>query len=115
MARRALGYGLTANVVLLAIVSLLTDVSSEMILPILPFFLTIVLSADFVVLGLVEGLGEGVVSFLKILSGRWSDASGRRRRLVATGYGLSTAMKAPFALATPWPPLLPFLLLPPPA
>ena len=106
MVRRALGYGLTANVVLLAIVSLLTDVSSEMILPILPFFLTIVLSADFVVLGLVEGLGEGVVSFLKILSGRWSDASGRRRRLVATGYGLSTAMKALFAVATAWPQFL---------
>jgi len=106
MARRALAYGLTANVVLLAIVSLLTDVSSEMILPILPFFLTAVLGADVVVLGLVEGLGEGVVSFLKILSGRWSDATGRRRRFVAAGYGLSTAMKALFALASVWPQFL---------
>jgi len=106
MARRALAYGLTANVVLLAIVSLLTDVSSEMILPILPFFLTAVMGADVVVLGLVEGLGEGVVSFLKALSGRWSDATGRRRRFVAAGYGLSTAMKALFALASVWPQFL---------
>ncbi|MGQ0796958.1 MAG: MFS transporter [Methanobacteriota archaeon] len=106
MAGRALAYGLTANVVVLAAVSLLTDVSSEMILPILPFFLTVILGADVVVLGLVEGLGEGVVSFLKILSGRWSDASGRRRPFVAAGYGLSTAMKALFAVASAWPAFL---------
>ncbi len=102
MNKRALTYGLTANVVVLAVVSLLTDVSSEMILPILPFFLTQVLFADAFILGLVEGLAEGVVSFTKILSGRWSDAAGRRRRFVAAGYGLSTAMKALFPLSAVW-------------
>src|SRR3990170_7949041 len=103
MDRRRLAYGLTSNVVLLAIVSLLTDVSSEMILPILPFFLTEVLLADAFILGLVEGLAEGAVSFTKILSGRWSDAAGRRRRFVAAGYGLSTVMKALFPFAAAWP------------
>ena len=103
MDRRRLAYGLTSNVVLLAIVSLLTDVSSEMILPILPFFLTEVLLADAFILGLVEGLAEGAVSFTKILSGRWSDAAGRRKRFVAAGYGLSTVMKALFPFAAAWP------------
>lgn len=104
--RRALGYGLTANVVILGAVSLLTDVSSEMILPILPFFLVNVLLADALILGVVEGLAEGAVSFTKILSGRWSDAAGHRRGFVAAGYGLSTAMKALFPFAAAWPEFL---------
>lgn len=105
-ARRTLAYGLTANVVLLALVSLLTDVSSEMILPILPFFLVDVLLASALILGVVEGLADGVVSFMKILSGRWSDAAGHRRRFVAAGYGLSTAMKALFPFVATWPQFL---------
>ena len=104
--RRALAYGLTVNVVLLALVSLLTDVSSEMILPILPFFLVDVLLASALILGVVEGLADGVVSFMKILSGRWSDEAGHRRRFVAAGYGLSTAMKALFPFAASWPQFL---------
>src|SRR3990172_2477362 len=102
-ARRRWTYGLTANVVLLAVVSLLTDVSSEMVLPILPFFLTQVLLADAFVLGIIEGLSESVVAFLKVLSGRWSDATGKRKAFVAGGYGLSTAMKALFPFALAWP------------
>src|SRR3972149_907337 len=104
--RRALGYGLTANVILLGIVSLLTDVSSEMILPILPFFLTQVLLADALILGLIEGLADGVVAFLKVFSGRRSDLMGRRKRLVAAGYGLSGAMKLLFPVAGVWPEFL---------
>ena len=104
--RRALGYGLSANVILLGIVSLLTDVSSEMILPILPFFLTQVLLADALILGLIEGLGDGVVAFLKVFSGRRSDLVGRRKRLVAAGYGLSAAMKLLFPFARVWPEFL---------
>ncbi len=106
MASRAWTYGLTANVVLLSVVSLLTDVSSEMILPILPFFLKDVLAASALVIGLIEGLADGVVSFLKVLSGRWSDAAGKRKRYVAAGYGVSTAMKALFPVAPSWPAFL---------
>lgn len=104
--RKALTYGLTANVVVLSVVSLFTDVSSEMILPILPLFLTQVLLADALIVGLVEGLSDGVVSFMKIFSGRLSDAAGKRKRFVAAGYGLSTAMKLLFPFAQSWPAFL---------
>jgi len=104
--RKALAYGLTANVIILSVVSLFTDVSSEMILPILPFFLTQVLFADALVVGLVEGLSESVVSFMKIFSGRLSDSAGKRKRFVAAGYGLSTAMKILFPFVRSWPEFL---------
>ncbi len=106
VARRNLAYGLTANVVVLGMVSLFTDISSEMILPILPFFLTQVLLANALIVGLVEGLSDSVVSFMKIFSGRLSDAAGKRKRFVAMGYGLSTAMKVFFPFAQSWPEFL---------
>ena len=58
METRAWTYGLTANIVVLGVVSLLTDVSSEMILPILPFYLISVLSANAFIVGLIEGLAD---------------------------------------------------------
>jgi MFS family permease len=103
VSRKSLAYGLTANVVVLGIVSLFTDVSSEMILPILPFFLTQVLLASPLVVGIVEGSADSVVSFMKIFSGRFSDAAGKRKRFVGVGYGLSTAMKVLFPFAQNWP------------
>jgi MFS family permease len=103
---RALTYGLTANVLVLSVVSLLTDVSSEMILPILPFFLTQVLAADAFIVGLMEGLSEGAVSFMKLVSGRVSDSAGRRKAFVAAGYGLSSVMKVLFPFARGWPEFL---------
>jgi MFS family permease len=101
--RRKLAYGLTANVVILGIVSLLTDVSSEMILPILPFFLIQVLGANALIVGFEEGFSDSVVSFMKIFSGRFSDSAGKRKRFVGAGYALSTAMKAVFPFAQSWP------------
>src|SRR5712691_6735271 len=106
VSRKTLAYGLTANVVVLGFVSLFTDVSSEMILPILPFFLTQVLFANAFIVGFVEGLAESVGTFMKIFSGRFSDAAGRRKRFVAAGYGLSTAMKVLFPFARSWPEFL---------
>src|SRR3990172_10292572 len=88
MASRTWRYGLTANVVVLGIVSLFTDFSSEMILPILPFFLRQVLSANALIVGLIEGTGDAVVAFMKVLSGRWSDVAGSRKGFVEAGYGL---------------------------
>src|SRR5438034_6713666 len=103
ISRKTLAYGLTANVVILGVISLFTDVSSEMILPILPFFLTQVLLASPLVVGLVEGTADSVVSFMKIFSGWFSDAAGKRKRFVGVGYGLSTAMKVLFPFAQTWP------------
>ena len=103
MASRTWRYGLTANVVVLGIVSLFTDFSSEMILPILPFFLTQVLAANALIVGLIEGTGDAVVAFMKVLSGRWSDVAGSRKGFVEAGYGLSTVMKILFPFASVWP------------
>jgi len=101
--RRSLAYGLTVNVVILGVVSLFTDISSEMILPILPFFLIQVLGANALIVGLEEGFSDSVVSFMKIFSGWFSDAAGRRKRFVGAGYALSTAMKVLFPFAQSWP------------
>src|SRR5205814_10362138 len=103
ISRKTLAYGLTANVVILGVISLFTDVSSEMILPILPFFLTQVLLASPPVVGLVAGTADSVVSFMKIFCGQFSAAAGKRKRFVGLGYGLSTAMKLLFPFAQTWP------------
>src|SRR5947209_12843691 len=102
----SLAYGLTANVVVLGVVSLFTDISSEMILPILPFFLIQVLGANVLIVGIQEGLSDSVVSFMKIFSGRFSDAAGKRKRFVGAGYALSTLMKVLFPFAQSWPEFL---------
>src|SRR5207249_10656279 len=104
--RRSIAYGLTANVVVLGVVSLFTDISSEMILPILPFFLIQVLGANVLIVGIQEGLADGVVSFMKIFSGRFSDAAGKRKRFLGAGYALSTLMKVLFPFAQSWPEFL---------
>ncbi len=77
-----------------------------MILPILPFFLIQVLSANAFIVGLVEGLAESVVSFMKVVSGLFSDRARRRKGFVAAGYGISTLMKVLFPFALSWPEFL---------
>lgn len=87
----------------LGLVSLLTDVSSEMIYPLLPLFLTTVLGAGQTFVGLVEGIAESAASLTKLFSGWLSDRLGRRKGLVVVGYTLSTLARplVAFALA-PW-------------
>ncbi|MBI5239493.1 MAG: MFS transporter [Elusimicrobia bacterium] len=91
------------NVVFLGIVSGLTDISSEMLYPIMPLFLTAVLGAPMTVVGLIEGVAEATASLLKAASGLWSDRAGRRKPFVLWGYGLSAASKPLLALAGAWP------------
>jgi len=90
---------LTRNVVLLGVVSLLTDTATEMIVPLLPVFLG-TLGAGALALGWIEGLADAVASVLKLLSGRWSDRTGRRRPFVIGGYGLASVARPFVALAT---------------
>ena len=78
---------------LLGWVSFATDAASEAIYPLLPFFLTQVLGAGAVSLGLVEGAAEAVSSLLKIVSGRLADRSRAKRPLVLAGYVLSSAVR----------------------
>jgi MFS family permease len=94
--------GLPRPVWLLGWVSLATDAASEAIYPLLPFFLTRVLSAGPVSLGIVEGAAEAANSLLKIASGRWADRSPTKRPLVLLGYGVSSAVRPMVALATTW-------------
>lgn len=94
------------NVVVAGVVSLLTDVSSEMIVPVLPLFLTMVLGAPVVAVGLIEGVAESTASVLRVFSGWLSDRTGKRKPLILAGYGLSNLTKPLLALATAWPHVL---------
>ncbi len=96
-------FGLSPNVVLLGGVSLFTDISSEMLYPLVPVFLTAVLGAPVAALGLIEGAAEATANILKVFSGWWSDQSGRRKPFVIGGYGLSAFSKPLLALAAGWP------------
>ncbi|MDO9069278.1 MAG: MFS transporter, partial [Deltaproteobacteria bacterium] len=96
---------LSPNVVRLGWVSLLTDISSEMLYPIVPIFITSVLGAPMAALGLIEGLAESAANILKIFSGWWSDRAGKRRPFVIGGYSLSAFSKPllSFAQFLGWP------------
>ena len=83
----------------LGFVSLLMDVSSEMIHSLLPLFLSGVLGASMATIGLIEGLAEATVAFTKVFSGALSDFLHRRKAIVVTGYALSAFTKPLFPLA----------------
>jgi len=85
--------GITKNVCALGIVSFLTDLSSEMIYPLLPVFLTSNLKASISFLGLVEGIAESTASILKLFSGYLSDKLNKRKSIVVFGYTLSSIVR----------------------
>jgi len=95
-------FGLPKPVWLLGWVSLATDSATEAIYPLLPFFLTRVLGASAVSLGLVEGTAEAVNSVLKIGAGELADRSPKKRPLVLFGYGVSSIARPFIALTTSW-------------
>ena len=92
--------GITGNILVLGLVSFLTDFSSEMIYPLLPVFLTAVLGAGPAVLGVIEGIAESTASLLKLVSGIMSDRVTDRKRLVLSGYGISSFARPFIAAAT---------------
>jgi MFS family permease len=91
---------------LLGWVSFFTDTASEIIYPLLPIFLTRVLGAGAMSLGVIEGIAEAANSALKIWSGHFSDKTGAPKRLVLAGYGLSSAMRPLIAVTTGWTQIL---------
>lgn len=97
--------GVTATVFATGIVSLLMDVSSEMLVPVLPLFITGVLGASAATLGLIEELAESTASLVKVWSGRVSDR-GARKPWALAGYGLSALSRPLIAVAGSWPALL---------
>ncbi len=97
--RRPARTWLSRNIILLGLVSLFTDAASEMMIPLLPVFLTSVLGAGALSLGLIEGAADAAASVLKLVSGRWADRMGRNRPLVIGGYVLSSIARPLTALA----------------
>lgn len=101
--RRGFLAGITRNIVLLGLVSLCTDLGSQMITPVLPLFLTSVLGAGAAAVGIVEGAAQAAVSLLNVVSGYISDKVGKRKPLIFAGYSLSSLAKPLFAFAQSWP------------
>jgi len=98
--RKFFGFG--RNVFFAGVVSFFMDVSSEMIYPLVPLFLSNVLGVNKSVIGLIEGIAESTASLLKVFSGWLSDRIGNRKWLMFAGYGISTLSRPIVALATGW-------------
>lgn len=99
-------FRLTRPVWLLGWVSFFTDMASEMVYPLLPLFLTHVLGAGAMSLGVIEGVAEAASSALKVVSGWLADRSGSPKKLVLAGYGIASSVRPLIGLATAWPQVL---------
>jgi MFS family permease len=98
--------GIPRPVWFLGLTSLFTDAATEMIYPLLPVYLSRVLGASAVSLGIIEGVAEGVNSLLKVISGYGSDRVRRRRPIVIAGYAVSSLARPFIAITTTWPQVL---------
>ena len=99
-ATEATPHELPRTVVMLGLVSLTMDISSEMIHALLPLFLVTVLGASALSVGIIEGIAEATAAIAKVFSGAISDWLGRRKPLLLLGYGLAALTKPLFPLAT---------------
>ncbi len=96
---------LSRNLKVLSGVSFLQDTASEMLYPILPTFLTVTLGAPAAVVGIIEGLANGLASMTTVVSGSIADRA-RRRPMIAIGYSMAAVGKVLIALAYTWPVVL---------
>jgi MFS family permease len=94
--------GFPKNVFVLGVVSFFMDVSSEMIYPLIPIFLSDVLHASKTSIGLIEGIAESTASILKVFSGWLSDRLGKRKSIIFWGYGISVLSRPLLAGAGSW-------------
>jgi MFS family permease len=90
------------NIILLGITSLLTDISSEMVYPLLPVYLVSVLGTSPAILGVIEGIAESLASLLKVFSGYFSDKIKARKPFTIFGYAASAIGKLLLYLSTSW-------------
>lgn len=95
--------GLDPNVRSLGLVSFFADLSSEIVYPLFPLFVTSVLGVPVALLGLIEGIAEATASITKYPFGQAADYTGRHRPFVLGGYGLAAFGKLLIALAFIWP------------
>ncbi|OYD16200.1 hypothetical protein CH333_03995 [candidate division WOR-3 bacterium JGI_Cruoil_03_44_89] len=103
MNKKSFFSGIGRNVIVLGLVSLFTDISSQMVFPLVPLFMVTVLGAGAWAVGLVEGAAGTTASLLKVFSGYWSDKLQRRKPFVVFGYSMSAVTKPLFAFASIWP------------
>ncbi|MFQ6116826.1 MAG: MFS transporter [Candidatus Bipolaricaulia bacterium] len=101
---------ISRNVLLLGLTSLLNDISSELIMAVLPGFIAL-LGGGGLGVGLIGGVEEGTKSILSIFAGHWSDRCGRRRPLVIGGYLVATLAKLGLYLSATWGQVLGLRLL----
>lgn len=97
---------LPRTVWLLGLISLVNDAASDMIYPLVPLYLTSVLTAGPKALGLIEGIAEGAGSLVKLLAGVLADRTRRAKYWVVFGYGVAGAARPLIAFATSWPGVL---------
>lgn len=93
---------LISNIVLIGLVSLFVDMSSEMVYPLIPLFLTANLGASPAIVGIIEGIAESIASLLKVFSGYIGDVYHNKKRLTLIGYSASVVYKLLLLLAGSW-------------
>jgi MFS family permease len=91
-----------------ALASFLNDMGSDMIYPVWPIFVTTVLGANMTILGIIDGLGEAIVSISSALSGYFSDKIKKRKVFIWAGYAFGSISRVGYALVNTWPQLLLF-------
>jgi MFS family permease len=91
---------LPETVRVLGVASLLNDVASEMIFPLLPTFIVSVLGGSRTSLGLIEGAADSLASLLKLAAGHWSDRTANRRRFILVGYSIAAILRPCLGLMT---------------
>src|SRR5512139_380690 len=94
--------GLPRNVWAVSLTSFFMDISSEMVINLLPLFLVNVLGVRTGIVGIIEGIAEATASLLKLFSGWFSDRLQARKWLAVAGYGLSALTKPFFLVAGSW-------------
>jgi len=94
-----------------AMASFLNDMGSDMIYPIWPLFVTTVLGANMAILGLIDGLGDAIVSISQAISGYVSDRTRKRKVFIWTGYVFGSLSRIGYAFSTVWQHLIPFRIL----
>src|SRR5690242_14181746 len=94
------------TVFMLGLVSLFTDVATEMTYPLLPLFLSQVLGAGAFAVGVIEGVATSTSSLMQVFSGMWTDRVKKRKPLILWGYGLAGFFRPFIGLAQVWPVVL---------
>jgi MFS family permease len=91
-----------SNILFLGLVSFFTDISTEMVYPILPLYLSSIMGASPIIIGVIEGIAESLASIVKLFSGIIADKYGNKKRLAFLGYASSVLNKIIILLSATW-------------